>query len=225
MTDNSTNASAAGPAREHTPHPHAHLHVGAAFMVRRLCGNWWVFVLRGLLALVLSGCVVFTSGMLPSPFLRAMALAAIMVMFAAYFFSSAILDLVAFAEGAAGARRSPFLIVDAIAGIALCAVVLRLPALEVRSLILFLGAYAVVSGSLELRIVLRSHSFFHTWLIALAGITVAILGVVLLSIYFFDVHMETQAVVNWIAATAFYTGLVRIAIGLYFRSWRGKLPA
>ncbi len=203
----------------------SHPRVGAALMANRLCANWWVFVVRGVLALVFAGCVLFAGGMLPSPFLQAMALAAIVVMFAVYFFSSSVLDLVAFAEGAGGVKRGPFLVADAIVGLALCVLILKVPALEVHSLIYFLGAYAVVSGTLELRIAARTHTYFHTWMIATAGLSVAVLGATLLVLSVFGTEMGMQSIVNWIAGTAFYTGLVRIATGFYFRSWRGKLPS
>ena len=200
----------------------SHAHIGAFLMVRRLCGNWWVFVVRGVLALLFGGFVLFAGGMLPSPLLRALALTAIVMMFAAYFFLSAIVDLVAYAEGSGGVKRSPFLVFDALVGVALCALVLLTPALEVHALVYFMGAYAVASGSLELRIALRTHTYFHTWAIAAAGISVALMGIVLLVLHL----MQMQAIVHAIAIAALYTGLVRIATGFYFHTWyRSKLPA
>src|SRR5438552_6332918 len=109
-------AAAAVNAKDDNLHLPSDPDVGTALLVRRLCGNWWVFVIRGALALAFAACVLFAGGMLPSPFLQAMALAAILVMFAVYFFSSAVLDLVAFAEGAGGVKRAPFLVADALVG-------------------------------------------------------------------------------------------------------------
>ena len=188
----------------------------ASIMVRRLCGNWWVFILRGVLALLFGTCTLLAGELLPSPLLQALALTAIVLMFAAYFFLSAILDLVVFAEGLGGVKRSLFLIFDALVGIALCVLILRIPALEVRSLLYFLGAYALASGSLEWRIAIRTRSYFHTWAIVAAGVSVALMGAVLLALRL----TQMQAMVHTIAAAALYTGLVRIATGLYFRAWQ-----
>src|SRR5215467_6958310 len=103
--------------------------------------NWWVFLLRGLLALFLGFTVIREPGL---------ALRVLVLGFAIYAIFEGVSALFAAIRGWSYRRDRGLLLLEAVAGIGLGILALRRPGMTVFVLVFFIAAWALATGILRI---------------------------------------------------------------------------
>jgi uncharacterized membrane protein HdeD (DUF308 family) len=170
--------------------------------------HWWIFVLRGLLALVFG----FVALAYP-----AAALTALVLMFGIYAFADGVMALV-FAFRRGHARRG-WAIFEGITGIGAGLLTLFWPGVTAIALYAFIAARAVFAGiaQIVMAVRLRREIRGEAWLIA-QGVLGVGFGVLMIALPIAGVI----ALVALIAAFAFMAGGVWIGLGLELRRFEHR---
>jgi len=176
--------------------------------MRMLIGNWWAFVLRGLIA-VIFGILTF---LMPS-----MALLTLVLLFGFYAITDGVFKIIAaFRRTAADQRPWGALLISGILGLIAGACALLIPGLTAIALLYVIAAWAVVTGAMEIAAAIRLRRQIHgEWLLALAGVLSIALGV-LMAIF---PGAGALTVVLWIGAWAIVFGVVMVVLGFELRHW------
>ena len=183
------------------------LHPGAgdaAMLARR----WWAILVRGIAAIVF-GVLAFV--------LPGVTLAVMVLLFGAYAILDGIFSLVAAARGRAVGQPWWALVIEGILGIAAGIVTFAWPGLTALLLVYVIGAWAIITGVLEVvaAVRLRKEITGEFWL-ALGGIASIIFG---LALYVFPAA-GALAVVLWTGAYAIVFGVFLVALSMRLRSAR-----
>lgn len=173
-----------------------------------LAEQWWSMVMRGLIAIVFGVIALIW----PVPFLTALALA-----FGGFALADGVLALfTAFRAGARGRRWWPFAL-EGVAGIAIGLIAIISPALTALTLVAFIGAWAIITGILELVAAVKLREEIEgEWLLGFAGALSILFGL-------FAVFSPGQSAVGlvWIVgAYAVVFGITLVMLGLRLRAWR-----
>jgi uncharacterized membrane protein HdeD (DUF308 family) len=168
--------------------------------------HWWQIALRGFLALIFGILVLAWPGV---------ALAILAIIFGAYVFVDGIFTLVAAVNYKAGAGRRTWLFIRGIVGIIVGLITLFWPAITELALVLLIGAWALVTGVMELNFAFRANqNSAIKWLFAISGILSIILGILLLVRPIIGMF-----VIIWvIGAYAVLAGILLIILGFRLRS-------
>jgi uncharacterized membrane protein HdeD (DUF308 family) len=135
-----------------------------------LAQHWWTIALRGVIA-VLFGLVALAA---PGAALLSLAL-----LFGAYLLADGIIELVVTWRAArAGVRWGP-LLWEAVLSIIMGLIALVIPAAFVFAFVILLGAWALITGVLELVAAFRLHASHGRWWLALGGVVSVIWGLLL----------------------------------------------
>ena len=168
--------------------------------------HWWQVAVRGLIALLFGILLLAWPG--AGLFIFA-------IFFGAFAFVDGIFTLVAAVSYKAEARQRAWLFVRGILGIIIGIITLFWPAITELVLILLIGAWALVTGIMELNFAFRSvRETGAKWLFAVSGILSIILGILLLVRPIAAIIM-----VIWIiGAYAVLAGIVLIVLEFRLRS-------
>jgi uncharacterized membrane protein HdeD (DUF308 family) len=176
----------------------------AAGVVRSLASHWWVFLIRGLLALIFGGLVLAFPGT---------AILAFTIIFAAYAFVDGVMSLVgAFRSG----DNRGWQLFRGIVGVGIGLVAFLEPELGLSSiawaLAITIGVWALVSGVLEIMLAIKLRKEINNeWLLITLGALSAILGVFLL-------FEPVIALVTWVWVVAIYAFIAGVGfIAFSFR--------
>ena len=172
-----------------------------------LSANWWVVVLRGVAAMVFGILTLFSPGL---------TLATLILLFGAYSIADG-----AFAIAAAIRRRSTerwwMLLLAGGASIAVGLIALTMPGLTAITLIYVIAVRAIFVGAMEIVSAVRLRKVIEReWMMALAGITSILFGVLILGYP----ASGALAVLLWIGTFSIIIGAVLIGLGFRLRAWR-----
>lgn len=181
-------------------------------MVRSLSQNWWLVVLRGVLA-ILFGIAAFAW--------PGITLLTLILFFGVY----AIVDgVIAIVTGLSRTRETPrwwMFLLEGLLNIGAGIVALLMPGLATLVLIYILAFWAVITGILEIVAAVRlRHEITNEWFLALGGVLSIGLGVLL----FLQPAAGSLAIIWAIAAYAVLFGIVLVILGIRLRSWRAEEP-
>lgn len=176
-------------------------------MAEILTRNWWMVVLRGVVA-VLFGIAAFIW--------PGLTLAALVLLFGAY----ALVDgIFAIGSGIAGSGMSGnsrwWLVLGGLAGVIIGLITFFYPNITATVLLYFIGAWAIVTGifevigAIELRQVINNE-----WLLIFSGILSVIFGVVV----FVYPQASALSIIWLIAIYAVVFGIATIALGFRVKS-------
>jgi len=181
-------------------------------MLRLMARNWWLLVLRGIIA-ILFGLIALTR--------PGVTLHALVLIWGAYAFVDGVLAFVAAFSGSAGAPWW-LLIFEGIAGVIAAAAALFFPGVTAVVLLLVIAIWAIITGILEIveAIRLRKEIEGEFWL-ALAGAGSVVFGLLLIA----RPGIGALAVVWMIGVYALLFGGVLIALGFRVRALKSTLPA
>ena len=173
----------------------------AAMLARR----WWAILVRGVAAIVF-GVLAFV--------LPGVTLAVMVLLFGAYAMVDGIFALVAAARGRAAGQPWWALVIEGILSIAAGIVTFAWPGLTALLLVYVIGAWAIITGVLEVveAVRLRKEITGEFWL-ALGGIASIIFG---LALYVFPAA-GALAVVLWTGVYAMVFGVFLVALSLRLR--------
>ncbi len=177
-------------------------------MVRTLSQNWWLLVLRGVLA-ILFGVLTFVW--------PGITILTLIILFGVY----AIVDgLVAVGTGIARTKDSPrwwTFLVEGLISIAAGVVALIWPGLATLVLLYVIASWAIFTGILEIVTAIRlRHEITNEWMLGLGGLLSVLLGVLI----FFQPAAGSLAIVWTIASYAVLFGILLIVLGFRLRKWK-----
>jgi uncharacterized membrane protein HdeD (DUF308 family) len=171
-----------------------------------IASRWGWVVLRGVFAIVLGFLAFAHPGTLGLT---------LVLMFAGYAFVSGIATFVTAVQGGrAGAPRWGTLMLEALLSIGVGIVAVLWPATTALAFIWVLGAWAVISGVLEMASAVRLRKLIeHEWALGLAGLLSFTFGALLL----LRPALGGLAVVWWLGAYAVSFGILMIVVGFRLR--------
>ena len=172
--------------------------------------NWGWIVARGVAAIIFGLCALAVPGI---------TWVVLMSLFAAYAFIGGIAAIVAALSRETRADRPwGLLLVEGISGIAVAGVWVLWPAATSLAFLYVLGAWAVVSGVLEIGSAIRLRKAIQgEWMLALAGVLSIALGV---TVWLWPLA-GALALVWWIGGYAIVFGALLIGVGLHMRRLTG----
>ena len=182
-------------------------------MIEGLVRSWWLFVLRGVAALVFAAILLASSRLGLVPFV---------LLFGAFATVHGLLT-----AGAAFARRldEPWwgpLLVGGFFGLLAGVIAFAVPRMEVVGLVLLFAGWAIATGMADVVAALRVRSVVvHEWSLVLSGLVSLALGV---GLSMFPTG-DPRTLAVWIGAGALANGLTTLALGLRLRFWGREHPA
>lgn len=177
-------------------------------MIERMRSHWWLFLIRGVFALILG----FTALLLPGA-----AIIAVVFLFGAYALLDGIVAIVSAVRMSHAGGRWWLLILEGVAGIAFGIVTFVWPGISALTLALLVGVWAIVTGIAAVASALQARTHIpNEWLWIIAGAVSIAAGVVIL----FRPAAGLFALVYLLAFYAFIAGFA--FIGLAFRLRRAN---
>lgn len=181
-------------------------------MVSSLSQNWWLVVLRGVLA-ILFGILAFVW--------PALTWLTLVILFGVY----AIVDgVVAIITGVMRTKDTPrwwIFLVEGLVDIGAGVIALVLPELATLVLIYMIASWAVITGILEIVAAIRlRNEITNEWMLGLGGLVSIALGVLL----FLQPVAGSIAIIWTIAAYALIFGILLVILGFRLRNWRAPNP-
>ena len=176
-----------------------------------LIGNWWSFVLRGLVGVLFGLLTLFSPGM---------ALATLVYVFGFYAIADGVFNIVAAfrRDATTTAASQPWwaLLLSGIVGILAGVGTLVYPGITAFALLYVIATWAVITGILEIAAAVRLRRQIQgEWLLALTGVMSVVFGV-FIAIF---PGPGALAVLAWIGAFATVYGILLISLGFRLRSW------
>ena len=177
-------------------------------MVQSLSQNWWLVVLRGVLAILFGVSAFIWPGI---------TLLTLIILFGVY----AIVDgLIAIWTGFSRTRESSrwwTFLLEGLLNIGAGVVALVWPDLATLVLIYMIAFWAVFTGILEIMAAIRlRHEITNEWFLALGGVLSIGLGILL----FLQPAAGSLAIIWIIAGYALVFGIFLVILGIRLRNWR-----
>jgi uncharacterized membrane protein HdeD (DUF308 family) len=177
-------------------------------MVRSLSQNWWLVVLRGVLAILFGVSAFIWPGI---------TWLTLIFLFGLY----AIADgLIAIWTGFSRTRESPrwwTFLLEGLLSIGAGVVALIWPDLTTLVLIYMIAFWAVFTGVLEIVAAIRlRHEITNEWFLALGGVLSIGLGILL----FLQPAAGSLAIIWMIAGYALLFGILLVILGIRLRTWK-----
>jgi len=173
-----------------------------------LAGNWWSFVLRGVLAILFSAMTFFLPGM---------ALLTLVYLFGFYAIADGVFNI-AGAVRRTGPNQVPWwaLLIEGIFGIIAGLIALSLPGMTAIILLYVIAGWALATGIMKIVASIRLRKQVQgEWVLALSG-AISIVLSILIAIF---PGAGVLALVLWIGAYALVFGVLLIILGMRMRSW------
>jgi len=182
-----------------------------------LAQKWGWVVARGVIA-VLFGLIAFSR---PGPMAFGMVL-----LFGCFAFAAGIATVVAAARSGRAGSNWGALLMEGLLSIAIGVLAVLWPASTALAFVWLIGAWAVLSGALEIASAVRLRKVIEReWVLGIVGALTIAFGLLM----FYRPLAGGLAVVWWLGAYALITGAMMIVLGFRLRSYarthRGELPA
>jgi len=140
-------------------------------MLRILADRWWVFLLRGIVAILFGIAAIAWPGI---------TLVVLLAMFAAFVIVDGVLDIIAGIAASGENERWWLLLLEGLAGIVVGVIAIVAPVATVQALSILAAAWAVVTGVFEIVTAIRIRKLIEgEWLMILAGIASILLGILI----------------------------------------------
>lgn len=176
-----------------------------------LARNWWVFLVRGvfaivfgILALVLPGTTVF----------------ALVILFAAYMGVDGVMAIILAIRRAQQRREWWPLVLEGLAGLAIAVITVIWPDVTALALVYLIAAWALITGVMEILAAIRLRKVIRgEFFLGIAGVASIAFGTI--AVLF---PGEGALALVWlIGAYAILFGVLLIALGIRLQSWRGSV--
>lgn len=172
-----------------------------------LARNWWAIGLRGVFAILFALAAFLLPGV---------TIASLVLLFGAYMAVDGVFAIIAGVRAAARHERWGMLILEGVLNLAAAVVAFVYPILTVLALVIFSGAWAIVTGIALLIATFRLPAANGRWLMGFGAVVSILWGVLLF------ISPVTGAVVMtwWLGAYALVFGVTLIALAFRLRSGR-----
>ena len=178
-----------------------------------LARNWWSLVVRGLFAVVFGVLTLIWPGI---------TVAALVLLFGAYALIDGVVNLLGAVRAVEAHERWSVLVIEGVVGIAAAVIAMAWPAITAVALVYVIGAWAIVTGVLELAAAVRLRRHVAgEWLLALAGIASTIFGVLLMA----SPLVGAVVLAIWVGVYALVFGILMMVLGWRLRAWRRLAPS
>lgn len=172
-----------------------------------LVRNWWIVLLRGVVAILFGLCAFVLPGI---------TLAALVLLFGAYALIDGILGVVTAIRRHGTTDRWWVLLVEGLVSFAAGVLTLLWPAITALVLLWVIAAWALVTGVLEIVAAVRLRkAITGEWLLVLGGIASLAFGILLVVFP----AAGALAVVWWIGAYALLFGVLLVALAFRLHAW------
>lgn len=142
-------------------------------MLNELVRNWWVVLLRGLIAILFGVMALLWPGV---------TLLTLVVLFGAFALLDGVTSVVMAVIGREGSRPWWSMVLTGLAGLAAGIAALTWPGLTLLALLMIIGVWAIVRGVFEIVAAVRlRQEIEHEWLLGLTGALSIIFGVILVT--------------------------------------------
>jgi uncharacterized membrane protein HdeD (DUF308 family) len=177
-------------------------------MARALSQNWWLVVLRGVLAILFGLSAFIWPGI---------TLLTLIVLFGVYAIADGLIAIwTGFSRTRESTRWWTFLL-EGLLDIAAGVVALIWPGLATLVLIYLIASWAVFTGILEILAAIRlRNEISNEWFLALGGVLSIGLGILL----FLQPVAGSLAIIWMIAGYALVFGILLVILGIRLRIWR-----
>lgn len=191
-------------------------------MIRLLIQNWWMLLVRGILALAFAIFIFVFMPFMPAPLLRELAFAGLVEIFALFAIATGAMTIATAVWRAGQGGTSWLLLADGIVVTTGGLVILISPALTLAHVILLIAVTALLLGSLEIvaGLHLRRH-IRDEWLLISGGVISVAFATLLLLMRSGDAH----SVLNWISVYATASGLAMVGLAFRLRGLRNSIHA
>lgn len=172
-----------------------------------LAEHWWSPVLRGLLAIVVGVIALALPGI---------TVGALVILFGAYALIDGIAAFIAAFRSSRAHERWGMLLLEGLAGIATAAITVFWPPLTALVLVYLIGAWALVTGVLEVAAAIKLRQFIAgEWLLALSGIASLLFGILVLTMPL----AGALAIAMLVGVYSLAFGFILVSFGIRLRSW------
>ena len=172
-----------------------------------LAEHWWSPVLRGLLAIVVGIIALALPGI---------TVGALVILFGAYVLIDGIAAFIAAFRSSRAHERWGMLLLEGLAGIVTAAITVIWPPLTALVLVYLIGAWALVTGVLEVAAAIKLRQFIAgEWLLALSGIASLLFGILVLAMPL----AGALAIAMLVGVYSLAFGFILVGFGIRLRSW------
>jgi uncharacterized membrane protein HdeD (DUF308 family) len=181
-------------------------------MLSSLTRNWWVAVLRGLIAVVFGTAAFVWPGL---------TLEVLIVLFGAYALVDGTSTLIMGVLGAGSNERWWVAVFSGLLGVLAGAVTFLQPAVTMLALVYIIAAWALVTGGVQMVMAIRLRELIQDeWLLGLGGALSVVFGILLAT-------APAAGVLSLVLLFGYYTistGLAQVGFGLRLRGLAQHLP-
>jgi uncharacterized membrane protein HdeD (DUF308 family) len=179
-------------------------------MAMYLARSWWALALRGAAAIVFGVIALFW----PSS-----AIVALVAVFGAYALLDGIFNLIAAVRAGRSGERWGSLVFEGVVSVLVGVLTLFWPGLTALALVLFIAAWSLVTGILEVVAAIQLRKVIQgEWLLALSGVLSIAFGILL----FISPMIGAIAIAIWIGAYSVVFGALLVGLALRLRSWASQ---
>jgi uncharacterized membrane protein HdeD (DUF308 family) len=178
-------------------------------MLERLSSHWWLFLIRGILALAL-GILL--------PLFPGAAIFTLALLFGAYAFVDGIVAIAAAVRMNHAEHNWGWLLVEGVLGVLVGVITFFYPGITVLWLIYLFAAWAILTGIAAIVTAVRLRALLNEWLTIVLGALSLIAGIVIL----FEPAVGALAIVWTISVYAILAGIVLIGLALRLRGLHGR---
>lgn len=172
-----------------------------------LARNWWAIGLRGLFAILFAAAAFLLPGV---------TIASLVLLFGVYMAVDGVFAIVAGVRAAARHERWGMLILEGVLNLAAAAVAFIYPILTVLALVIFSGAWAIVTGIALLIATFRLPAAHGRWLMGFGAVVSILWG----GLLFVSPIAGAVVMTWWLGAYALVFGVTLIALAFRLRSGR-----
>jgi uncharacterized membrane protein HdeD (DUF308 family) len=178
-----------------------------------LARNWWVLLLRGLVA-ILFGVLTFAS--------PGISLASLVLLFGAFCLADGLMAAWTAFTNRKQRENSWLLLISGLLGIGVGLLAIFQPVVTGLALLFYIAVWAIATGVVQLLTAIRlRHEIENEWVLVLTGLLSVAFGTLLLA----RPGAGALALSWWIAAYAIAFGLLLVALALRVRSAARKIEA
>jgi uncharacterized membrane protein HdeD (DUF308 family) len=174
-----------------------------------LAQNWWLILLRGVLAIII-GVIAFAAPVAT--------MLSLVLLFSAYMLVDGVFAIVAAVRAARANERWGLLILEGVVSIATGVIAFLWPGITVIAYVLLVAAWAIVTGALMLGAAFRLNLDHGRWWLLLGGIASLVYGVLLVIAPLIGALVLTW----WFGAYALVFGVFMLILAFRLRAHRDE---
>jgi len=166
-----------------------------------LAKNWWLLVVRGLIAILLAGLAFAWPGI---------TLTALVFLFGGYALVDGIVSIVAAVRAADRREQWGWLLLEGVTGILAAVITALWPGITLLALVFVIGIWAIVTGAMAIASAIRLRKEIRgEWLLALSGVASIIFGALVVAVPAAGALVLTL----WFGAYMLVAGVLMVVLG------------